>query len=247
MEHLLLSDLLLPVVLFTAALAQAAGGIGFGLIAGPALVLVLGGTAGMQATIMLNLLVALFTWIACRKDVRYDHVLPMAPGLLLGISLGLGVAVLAPEWTVKITLCFVLAWICFGAKQVSNAMTSSTLRFSLLSGVMAGSIAIPGPAAAIYLSGVTNNARAARSAMMPLLFFTYAVTGLGVASIQGINEQAISVSASYAAMVVAGILPGLWLSRWLSERTLRHITQSLLVGTLCALMYTTTGDVAALL
>ena len=126
-------------------------------------------------------------------------------------------------------------------------MTSSTLRFSLLSGVMAGSIAIPGPAAAIYLSGVTNNARAARSAMMPLLFFTYAVTGLGVASIQGINEQAVSVSASYAAMVVAGILPGLWLSRWLSERTLRHITQSLLVGTLCALMYTTTGDVAALL
>jgi uncharacterized membrane protein YfcA len=247
MQAPLFTDLLLPLVLFTAALAQAAGGMGFGLIAGPVLVLALGGAAGIQATIMLNLAVALVTWLVCHKEVKYTQILPMAPGLLAGIGCGLGLSLLAPELAIKIALCIILAWICFITTQGIQKAGSSRVKFSLLSGVMAGSLAIPGPAAAVYLRGISQTAGAARSAMMPLLFFTYAVAGVGVVSLHGLNGKALEMSTSYGPIAIAGVLAGLCLSQCLSERTLGRITQGLLFGTLLTLIYTTTGDLSKFL
>ncbi|MFT6372655.1 MAG: putative membrane protein YfcA [Gammaproteobacteria bacterium] len=242
MQAPLFIDLLLPLVLFTAALVQAAGGMGFGLIAGPGLVLALGGAAGIQATIMLNLIVALVTWLACHQEVRYAHVLPMVPGLLAGIGCGLGLSLVVPELAIKIALCIVLGWICFINTWVVQKAGSSLVKFSLLSGVMAGCLAIPGPAASVYLRGISQTAGAARSAMMPLLFFTYAVAGVGVVALHGLNEKALEMSTSYGPIATAGVFAGLWLSRWLSERTLSRITQGLLFGTFLTLTYATTVE-----
>lgn len=249
MSELTLVEILLPLALFTAASVQAAGGMGFGLIAGPVMIATLGSSVGIQAAVMLNLLVAL---VACMvasmagRNVRFDLLLPMVPGVVVGMLGGLIASLLVPELMMKTVLCLTLAWICLPAKSTSEEVKPHALRFAITSGVMGGALAIPGPAAAIYLRSVISNTQAFRSSMMPLLVFVYLGTGMGIFFTQGIDPTAIQVSLSSGPAAIAGLLFGMLVSRWISDGSLKRLTQGILIATLLSLVVTTTKDLLAL-
>jgi uncharacterized membrane protein YfcA len=222
-------------VLFTAASVQAAGGMGFGLIAGPVMIATLGSSVGIQAAVMLNLMVAL---VACMvgRNIRFDLLLPMVPGVLMGMLVGLVASLIVPELAMKTILCLTLGWICLPARRTGEEVKLHTLKFAMTSGVMGGALAIPGPAAAIYLRSVISNTQAFRSSMMPLLVFVYL----------GIDAAAIEVSLTSGPAAIAGLLFGILVSRWISDEALKRLTQGILIATLLSLVITTTKDLIAL-
>ena len=245
MSELTLVEILLPLVLFIAASVQAAGGMGFGLIAGPVMIATLGSSVGIQAAVILNLLVAL---VACMvgRNIRFDILLPMIPGVLMGMLVGLVASLIVPELAMKTILCLTLGWICLPARRTGEEVKLHTLKFAMTSGVMGGALAIPGPAAAIYLRSVISNTQAFRSSMMPLLVFVYLGTGVGIFFTQGIDAAAIEVSLTSGPAAIAGLLFGILVSRWISDEALKRLTQGILIATFLSLVMTTTKDLIAL-
>lgn len=242
MTALALSELLLPLLVFSGAALQVAGGMGFGVVAGPILVATVGATAGIQAAVILNIGVALFGWILGKKYVRYDILIPMVPGLVIGILIGVASAALVPEWIIKAGLCISLGFICFLPTRSEHPNDSQPFRLSLTSGTMGGALAIPGPAAAVYLRHAIPSTVEMRSSMMPLLTFSYIVTGFALLFTQGLNQNALAICISNGPIAIAGIIAGLFAANRLSDLTLRRLTQLILYATLANLTFTTIQD-----
>ncbi len=250
MSLLTLTEFLLPAMVFAGAALQIAGGLGFGVVAGPALVACLGPTSGIQASIILNIGVAIFGWLAGRKDVRYDAIRPMVPGILIGTLSGLTATLLTPEWLIKIVMCGSLGWICLLPHIRQNPCppeAKETFKFSVTSGIMGGALAIPGPAAAVYLRKVITSPKALRNSMMPLLTFAYILTGFILFTSQGITEEALSTSFKTFPAAIAGLITGTLIVTRISEATLERVTQVILLATFTSLAIITTGDIAVLL
>ena len=85
--------LILSIAVFGASVLQAATGIGFGVVAGPLLLIVLNDSAAIQVSVALNLLIAVILapslWrIADRK---------LLPSLLIGLAVGSPIGLVGDE------------------------------------------------------------------------------------------------------------------------------------------------------
>lgn len=245
MPLLTYTELMLPLLVFAGAALQLAGGMGFGVVVGPTLVATIGATSGIQAAIILNIGVAMFGWLAGRKTVRYDILRPMAPGLILGVLGGVTATIFMPEWLVKASLCISLACICFMPESSAQTTSTGLTKLSLASGTMGGALAIPGPAAAVYLRSVLPSTKEMRSSMMPLLTLAYLFTGLVLLFTQGIAQSALSVSVVTMPAAAAGICAGIFAAKRVPEKTLKRLTQIILLATLASLSVTTVRDISA--
>lgn len=240
-------DVLIMIVIFLAALIQAAGGMGFGLIAAPVLVAALGPTAGIQAAILLNILVALVAWGIGRKEVRYDLLMPMMPGALAGLFIGMAISLLVPAMMIKVALCAALVGLCFLPQKRREEARSRDQSLPVLSGIMGAALAMPGPAAAVYLRGRTETARSFRSSMMPVLSVIYLGAALGGLSVRGLEPAAINAFALDSQSAIAGLMAGLLVSKRLSEQLMVSLTKVLLLATASILVCTTASDLLAMM
>jgi|GEM_PF-5619481 len=235
-------EILVPIALFSAAALQAAGGMGFGLVASPLLVTLLGSIAGIQAAIILNLIVAAILWVLGHKEIKYQLLIPMIPGLVVGMLIGVLTVIVMPQWLLKMALCIALGWVCFAPIAADQPRKKMLHKFSFTAGIMGGALAIPGPAAAAYLQSVTSKAHTVRSSMMPLLVFVYLGIGIGLFIINGIDNVAITAAKNATLIVVLGLLVGFLASNYLSNDTLKRLAKVIMVSTLICLIATTTSD-----
>lgn len=80
--------LILALTVFGSALLQAATGIGYGVIAGPVLLVVLDGTEAIQISTLHNLLIALVLFPFVYKHVNTKLLWPIIAGSFFGIAAG---------------------------------------------------------------------------------------------------------------------------------------------------------------
>ena len=85
MEH---EFLVLGLTIFSAAALQSATGIGFGVIAGPVLLVVLNDNSAIQISIILNLLIALLLAPSLRQKADRRLLAQLLIGLAVGSPLG---------------------------------------------------------------------------------------------------------------------------------------------------------------
>ena len=81
--------LILSIAIFGAATLQSATGIGFGVIAGPVLLVILNDSAAIQVSIILNLLIAMLLAPSLRQKADRPLLSPLLLGLAIGTPLGL--------------------------------------------------------------------------------------------------------------------------------------------------------------
>jgi len=233
--------------LFAAAAFQSASGLGFGLVAGPILVATLGVSMGLQVAVLLNLLVATAAWGLGRKDVRYDLLYPMAPGVICGLAGGFGISLVMPDWAMKAAMCVALSWVWLARQRQTQCTRVETFRLSAIAGAMGGALGIPGPAAAVHLRRQAPDVRAFRSSMMPLLAAIYLVSGFGVYAAKGIDPSVLNAVLTDGPAVVAGLGFGVFATRSASERVLHWLARAILMGTFAAILGTTLIDIWTLL
>jgi uncharacterized membrane protein YfcA len=245
--------IILTIAFFGASVLQAATGVGFGVIAGPVLLMVLNSTAAIQISILQSFLIGAVLVPGLRSQVQPIPLKKFALGSVAGIPLGclvyltveIDILKLLAGLAVLCTLLFVLR--SNGRKngrgQGAGGMAAEAGErledggAASFSGAMNGSIAMPGPVPAAWMSGVGYSKDAVRATILAMLLFSYpAAFGLQWA-LSGLTAQTIWLAAGLAPATLAGILVGRLLVRHFTEDSFRWFLVLILLATVAGLFY----------
>ena len=235
---------LLNIAVVGASALQSATGIGFGVIAGPILLILLNDGSAIQVSVALNLLIALILAPSLRRQVNRATLKYLVLGLALGSPLGIFVFLSVDVVLLKIiagiavvlTLYFVIA----GNRTQSSRTPSppgkaEQVSIGIIGGVMGVCLAMPGPIPAAWMSARSIDKDTIRATILAMFVFAYTIAmGLQFA-LAGITTATLALSASLVPATIVGILVGHILSRRISETIFRRMLLVILAGTVILL------------
>ena len=234
---------ILHAVVLIAALLQAATGIGFGLLAGPVILLALNSGSAIQISMMMSLLIALVLTPSLIGNV--DRTL--LKRVLLGSVAGFPMGILVFQ-AVSINMLKLLAGVAvmYMAVSVTGLLERSRpgggargvrdLGAGVLSGLMSTSLAMPGPAVAARMAALAHSKDAIRATVL----VTLALSNIGAVGFQaalvGIAPETLELAAWLAPATLAGVVVGRLIVGWFSERGFRIMLSLLLATTSLSLI-----------
>ncbi len=239
--------LILVIAVFGASALQAATGIGFGVIAGPVLLIVLNDGAAIQISVVLNLLIALLIAPSLRQKSDRRLLKSLLIGLAIGSPLGLliflhmDIALLKSfaGLVVLSTLFLVLR----GDRASSLLQGAAAGRFEqvsigVIAGIMGSSLAMPGPVPAAWMSARGFDKDTIRATILVMFVVAYTIALLLQFSLAGISTDSLRHTAMLVPSTIAGILVGQFLSSRISEPTFRRLLTIILALTAILLFAT---------
>ncbi len=156
-----LEYLVLGIAIFGASALQAATGIGFGVIAGPVLLIVLNDGSAIQISVLLNLLIATILAPSLRQKADRRLLKTLLIGLAIGSPLGLLIYLQMDISLLKafagLVVLFTLFLVLRGDRASRSLQGDVAGRFEqvsvgVIAGIMGGSLAMPGPVPAAWMS-----------------------------------------------------------------------------------------------
>ena len=246
-----LDFLILNVAVFGAAALQSATGIGFGVIAGPVLLIALNSGSAVQISIILNLLIASILapslWRQADRHLLARLLIGLAigspVGLLIFLNMDIGVLKAFAGLAVAYTLFLILRNNRAPSHAPPTLATKSTEQISIgaLSGIMGVSLAMPGPIPAAWMSARGFSRETIRATILVMFVFAYVVALALQFGLAGIGADAIRLSAMLAPSTVIGILVGRSLVSRVTEQTFRYLLVIILASTAIILFSTLIG------
>ena len=242
---------------------QAATGIGFGIIAGPVLLLVLNSPAAIQISVLQSWLICAVLVPGLRASVQTDLLKTFAKGSMIGIPLGgavyflvsIGLLKFLAGLTVLGTLFFVLHSHNEGRKRSAKGEAGRglpataglwPLSMGFVSGAMNSSLAMPGPIPAAWMSGAGHAKDAVRATVLTLLLFTYPAAFLLQWFLVGLEWHTVWLCLGLAPATLAGIMVGRLLVRRVTEEVFRWFLALVLISTVAGLFYDSLRPLVAL-
>jgi uncharacterized protein len=226
---------------FLASILQTTTGAGLGLIVGPVLLMALGSEAAIDVAIILNLLLSVIILPGEIRTIDRPTLRPLLVWTAGGIPLGLLISSYLDIEGLKILAAISIG---LGAAQIwltsSNPSHKEMLRHKpviaaggLISGFMAASLAMPGPAATWALLRVGLAPAVIRANLRGLFVFAYSFA-LATRSIKGIDwSTTLHMTAILTLPLFLGMGMGVALKPRIPENMLR--TALLLLLTIVAL------------
>ena len=238
--------LALHLAVFAAALLQAATGIGFGIIAGPIILMVMNSASAIQVSILLSLLIALV--LAPSLYGRADK--PLLARLLLGAMAGLPLGIFV-YLQVGVDLLKLLAGLAVlsmamitmglvkfgGSGHAPSDSRVADLLVGVVSGAMCSSLAMPGPVVAARMMALEAPKETVRATILVMFGFSYLAAFAAQALMVGISSDGLTLSASLAPATLVGVLVGRYCGAWISERGFRWILSIVLTATAVGLLW----------
>ena len=237
--------LALHLAVFAAALLQAATGIGFGLIAGPIILIVTNSGSAIQVSILLSLVIALV--LAPSLHSRADRVLlkrlliGTVPGLPLGIYVFTLVGVDMLKLLAGLAVLF-MALITTGVLKFSRNEDSAAngraadLGIGVVSGAMCSSLGMPGPVVAARMMVLEQSKETLRATVLVLFVFSYIAAIAAQAAMVGLSHDGLILTATLAPATLIGVFCGKLVVEWISERAFRRIISFMLIATALSLL-----------
>lgn len=230
-------------VVFLAALLQAATGMGFGIIAGPVLLIAMGDTAAIQVTIVLSTIPSL---ILVRRSLDaadpalLKHLLGgAAAGLVMGTLIFAAATVDDLKWGAAVAV-LAMAVLSTGVHErrvmVRRNSVAGRLLTGLMSGAMTATLAMPGPAVAAWASasGLKKAQTRATLLIVALICYPAALALQGIT--EGVPYRVVDECLWLAAPVVAGTFLGQVIAGRVPEQLFRRLVTVLLVLVALALV-----------
>jgi uncharacterized membrane protein YfcA len=244
--------LALHFAVFAAALLQAATGIGFGIIAGPIILIVMNSGSAIQVSILLNLLIALV--LAPRLYGLADKALlvRLLWGTLAGMPLGIiiftqididmlkllaGVAVMFMALIIMGVLKFKRQGAAPSEERVPADGRVPDLLVGVVSGAMCSSLAMPGPVVAARMMALDAAKETVRATVLVMFVFSYFAALATQALMVGISTGSLTLSASLAPATLVGVFVGRYSVAWISQRGFRWILSIILTITALGLLW----------
>lgn len=228
-----------------AALFQTATGIGFGIIAGPVLLLAMHSGAAIQVTILLSWLIAALLAPSLYKQADKTLLVRLLAGTLAGvpvgvfifIQLGINVLEITAGLSVLLMACFVAGWSVFTARRDTNPRGWLwDFGAGVASGAMSASLAMPGPAAVARMASLGRCKDTVRATLLVLFFASYAAAIAFQAAMAGINADTLYLTATLIPATLTGMVLGWKCIAWISEHVLRKLILAVLIATSISLL-----------
>ena len=242
--------LILNIAVFGAAALQSATGIGFGIIAGPILLIYLNDGSAIQISIVLNLLIALVLAPSLRQQADRQLLSRLLIGLSIGSPVGLliflNMNIVFLKAFAGLAVAFTLFMILRSNRAPSHAPTLATksteqISIGVMSGIMGASLAMPGPIPAAWMSTRGFSKETIRATILVMFVFAYVVALALQFGLAGIGADAMRLSAMLAPSTIVGILVGRSLANRLTEQTFRYLLVIILASTAVILFSTLIG------
>ena len=225
-------------VLMAAAL-QSATGVGLGMIAGPALILVMGSKSAIQVAIILNLSLSIVLLPGETREIHWPSLKMMILGTVLGMPAGLLLIGMLDLVALKlfaaaaITVCAVQLihrhrhHARTGASRPASPMALPGA--SVASGIMASSLAMPGPVVLWALARNAITPHQIRATLRALFVISYGLALLAHA-LGGMDwSTVIDASLDLGIALACGTLIGFFIKRRLSAKVLNALLLGLLL------------------
>jgi uncharacterized membrane protein YfcA len=239
--------LALNIGVLAAAALQSATGIGFGIIAGPIMLVVLNDGSAIHVSILLNLLIAGLLTPTLLPSVDKALLGKLVFGLLIGTPFGvwaflaMDIVLLKLAAAIAVILTLVLT-VRNHRKPAAHTPTEagSVERgfMGVIAGLMGGSLAIPGPVPAAWMSANGYGKDAIRATILAMFVVSYSVSlGLQM-GMAGIGRETFFLAVTLAPATLVGIAAGRLLHRRLTEAVFRKTLFVVLVATIVLLIAT---------
>jgi len=203
---------------FVASVIRGFTGFAFGLSAVPLLTLALPPTKVVPLVAMLQVLVGLFGLRTTWRRANWHVILALAPGLIVGIPLGLLALTELPENHVRlaigvlIALSVVVLW--RRVRLPPRPSRAVTLAVGVVSGTMSGLASMGGAPVVVYLLALSNDAVLVRATAIVYFLFAASVTAFSMA-LRGLIDREVLL---WSVASVPVLLAGSWLGGWAFEQ-----------------------------
>ncbi len=230
----------LHAAVLAAALLQAATGIGFGVIAGPIILMAMNSGAAVQVTILLSLLIAVVLAPSLYRQVHKKTLGRLLIGTLIGLPLGILVFLHVSLPVLMLLAALAVLFMALSASGLLNVTLrqgetgrgeAQNLAIGVLSGVMSASLAMPGPVAAARLSKLALPKETIRATILVMFVFSYGAAFAFQVALVGFSQPAWSLATSLLPATLVGVLVGRLLVARISERVFRGLIVALLAAT----------------
>jgi len=238
--HMELETVVLMVAVCGASALQSATGIGFGVIAGPILLILLNDGSAIQISIVLNLLIASILTPALWKQADRSLLKQLVTGLAIGSPLGLLIFLnvdvvllkLGAGIAVLLTLYMVVHVVRSAARDKAREPGRiEQVSVGAIAGIMGVCLGMPGPVPAAWMAANGCAKDSIRATILAMFVVSYAVALALQAGLAEVGTGVARYSLLLAPPTILGILAGQYLGRRLSEKIYRWILTAVLTLT----------------
>ncbi len=239
--------LVLSIAVFGASVLQSATGIGFGVVAGPLLLIVLNDGAAIQVSVVLNLLIAVILapslWRRSDKNLLRDLLIGLAVGSPIGLVMFLYADIALLKIFAGAVVLFTLLLLLRGNRADAASASAGAGRpekvvVGFVAGVMGGILAMPGPVPAAWMSARGYNKDTIRATILVMFVVAYGFALLLQLALVEISAYTVRLTALLVPSTVAGIVVGKILSERISEAIFRRLLTIVLALTVAFLFGT---------
>ncbi len=237
--------LVLHAAVLAAALFQAATGIGFGILAGPIILMVMNSGSAVQVTILLSLLIAVVLAPSLYRRADKTLLSRLLVGTLVGLPIGILVFVQVSVDLLKLLAGLAVLFMAFSATGLlgldplngkARGARVKDYGIGVLSGAMSASLAMPGPVAAAHMSSLAYAKDTIRATILVMFVFSYSAAIAFQAVLVGVSGETLSLAATLVPATLIGIFLGRISVGWISERGFRWLISIVLVATSISLL-----------
>lgn len=214
---------------------QVASGVGLGLIAGPSLLYFLDSISAVQTAIILNLILTLCLLPVEIKSISRKLLVNLSFWACLGLPFGFALLVLLDISTLKllgatVILLSVIQLRFFPAKKTPGHSGFLPIRLGgVVSGVMTGTLAIPGPVALWALLSIGTDALVTRATLRAYFVIAYTLAFALHIGIAGWGAATVTLSMALLPAVFGGIVIGVYGRKYLNAAKLRSLLEMVLI------------------
>ena len=239
--------LVLSFAVFGASVLQSATGVGFGVVAGPLLLIVLNDGAAIQVSVALNLLIAVVLapslWRLSDKKLLRQLLVGLAVGSPIGLLIFLYTEIAMLKILAGVVVLFTLILLLRGNRADSASASTGIGQFERVSvgfvaGVMGGTLAMPGPVPVAWMSARGFDKETIRATILVMFVVAYGFALLLQLGLAEISVNTVRVTAALVPSTVAGIVVGKFLSKQISEAIFRWLLAIVLALTAVLLFST---------
>lgn len=237
--------LALHAAVLAAALFQAATGIGFGILAGPIILMVMNSGSAVQVTILLSLLIAVVLAPTLYRRADKNLLRRLLAGTLAGLPIGIVVFVQVSVDLLKLLAGLAVLFMALSAtgllrpEPLNGKARGARVKdygIGVLSGAMSASLAMPGPVAAAHMSSLAYAKDTIRATILVMFVFSYSAAIAFQAVLVGVSGETLSLAARLAPATLIGILLGRISVGWIGERGFRRLISIVLFATSISLL-----------
>ena len=235
---------LVHIAVFAAALLQAATGIGFGVIAGPILLLILHSSSAIQVSIILSLVIALVLSPSVFRRIDKSLFRLLVIGTIMGIPAGILIFMHIDILVLKVLAGISVGFMAlttggvFRPQTVQDTNTYSKkvgIGIGALSGFMSSSLGMPGPVPAAWMISKFFSKEVIRATILILFIPSYCAALIFQTVAPGLHEGVVKWSLELSPATILGILFGKVLEPRINERAFRTIVTMVLTCTAISL------------